>query len=85
MAELDDTNVLYRGGKSALDFMRENAAATLEHGDFVLKTEAERLDGEFIKMNISPGGCADILALALFMLREREIFSVKIDKTCGLC
>lgn len=85
MSELSDTNILYRGGKSGLDFMQKSAAAALEHGDFELEHEAEKLNAEFIKRNLSPGGCADILALALFMNSEPEIFSAEFDKNCGLC
>lgn len=67
MARTDDTNVLFRGGAPALDFVHRSAARALSLPDNFLPAESARLDGEFILRGISPGGCADILALALFI------------------
>lgn len=67
MARTEDTNVLFRGGVPALDFVHRSAARALSLPDDFLPAEAARLDGEFILRGISPGGCADILALALFI------------------
>lgn len=70
MARTADSNVLFRGGKAALAFVKESAAAALSLPEEELLAEAERLDREFILRGISPGGCADILALAIFIARE---------------
>ena len=70
MARTADTNVLFRGGKPALNFVRRNAAAALALPGGDLAAEAARLDREFIRRGISPGGCADLLALALFAAKE---------------
>lgn len=67
MARTEDTNVLFRGGVPALDFVHRSAARALSLPDDFLPAESARLDGEFILRGISPGGCADILALALFI------------------
>ncbi len=64
MTEIEDTNVLYRGGREMLLYMWEYSKKALE-GDFM--KNAERLNTEFIKRNISPGGAADIIAAAIFM------------------
>lgn len=67
MKVLEDTNVLHRGGEEALSFMRMSAekiaSADIEKRLSMIKA----LDDEFIKRNISPGGCADTLALAIFL------------------
>ena len=67
MSLCDDTTVLYRGGKEALDFVKASAENALKLPETALIKESERLDGEFIKRRISPGGSADILALSIFL------------------
>lgn len=73
MSRLEDTNLLHRGGPEGLDFARTAAAeiaALSEEG----RVEAlRRLDDEMISRNLSPGGSADMLALAFFLCRLREI------------
>lgn len=67
MTELDDTNVLHRAGKAGLALMRREALkiASMPEEERVLSARA--LDEAFTKENISPGGCADTLALAIFL------------------
>lgn len=73
MAELEDTNVVHRGGMSAL----------IDHRAFCRALDAENLpdeqligaliayDDELIYRNVSPGGAADLLSLGvLFCLLE---------------
>ena len=59
-----DTNVLHRAGEEGLRWLQGRAKAILE--DFSIP-ELERLDRECIERNISPGGSADLLALAFFL------------------
>lgn len=74
MSLCDDTTVLYRGGKEALDFVKASAEKALELPEKELLKESERLDSEFIKRRISPGGSADILALSIFLSNlKREL------------
>lgn len=73
MAQVDDTNVLHRGGPAAAAYVRSEAKRLLAAGG-VMQPEASlealsRMNKEFIKRNISPGGCADLLALSVFLLR----------------
>lgn len=77
MARVADTNVLFRGGAPALAFVQQSAAAALLLPDEQLPAEAARLDLEFIRRGISPGGCADILALAFFIAQNlpRALFA----------
>jgi holo-ACP synthase/triphosphoribosyl-dephospho-CoA synthase len=66
MAKVDDTNVLSRGGASALEFVRLRSRAILTLPEEDRLRELQSLDDELIKQNISPGGCADLLAATLF-------------------
>jgi len=64
MLHVDDTNLLARGGEKGAAWAKEQAAALLE--DFSIERVAA-LDKEFIRRNLSPGGCADLLALTIFL------------------
>lgn len=70
MEKTDDTNVLFRGGDEALRFVKQSAENALFLSDGELFSESARLDGEFIRRNISPGGCADIFALSVFSAKN---------------
>lgn len=65
MEAAEDTNVIFRGGPEAANFVRRSAAGFLAaggcSGDGWL-ARAEELHREFIRRNLSPGGCADLLA-----------------------
>lgn len=70
LAQVDDTNIVARAGMDALRAAQEKTSAALEEcgGDVRKLLEfSKKLDAEFIATNISPGGCADLLALS-FML-----------------
>ncbi len=64
MAHVHDTNVLHRAGEEGLVWLQSRAKALLE--DFSLR-QLEQLDRDCIEKNISPGGCADLLAIAFFL------------------
>lgn len=71
---VEDTNLLHRGGPEGLHFVQQQAAAILA-GDREDRIPAlERLDDACIRRNLSPGGSADLLALALLLHRTREIW-----------
>lgn len=67
MANVPDTNVLHRGGEDALNFIREKSLAILSDESVIYEKAMEQLDRDCIERNISPGGCADMLAMALFL------------------
>jgi len=72
MAAVDDTTVLHRGGLAADSFMRDAAAAFLADGGCAQAgwfDRAVRLHHAFVARNISPGGCADLLACAILVSR----------------
>lgn len=64
IAHLDDTCILHRGGIEALTFAKKQATELLKTGSLEC---LKKLDEEFMKRNISPGGSADLLAATLFL------------------
>ena len=71
MADIEDTNVLFRGGPEAGAFVRRAAAGFLAVGGCTGPgwfARAEELHRDFVRRNLSPGGCADLLAATLLVL-----------------
>jgi holo-ACP synthase/triphosphoribosyl-dephospho-CoA synthase len=69
LAHTEDTNIVHRSGPEELDSIQKNTAAFLAakpSAEEILQKAAE-MDSEFIKLNISPGGCADLLAATIFL------------------
>ena len=64
IANVEDTNLYRRGGKKGAEFAK-NTAATLLPAPTA--AEIAELDRKFIAKNLSPGGCADLLAATLFL------------------
>lgn len=70
IATLDDTCLLHRGGRIALDAAQSGAREALRAGG---ASQPEgyaallRLDQKLLQLNASPGGAADLLAAALFL------------------
>lgn len=80
MANVDDTNVLFRTDPASLEYVKQRAASALSLGGGSTPEgmkELERLNADFIERNISPGGCADLLSMTLFLWRLELIM-----KTC---
>lgn len=64
MTELDDTNIYYRKGEEVVRRVKQQAQEVLD--DFSID-KVQKLNTEFIKENISPGGAADMLSLTLLI------------------
>lgn len=64
MTNLDDTNIYYRKGEEVVAHVKQQAQEILD--DFSID-RVEKLNREFVKENISPGGAADMLSLTLFI------------------
>lgn len=67
MAETQDTNLIHRGG---LDGQRRTAAlakALLEREKFPSEASLRELNWRLVEENLSPGGCADLLAMTLML------------------
>ncbi|MGE5632136.1 MAG: triphosphoribosyl-dephospho-CoA synthase CitG [Caulobacteraceae bacterium] len=70
MAEAEDSNVIGRNGPEALEYVKASAEAVLKTGGMLTeegKKSVYKLDDEFIKRNISPGGSADLLAITIML------------------
>ena len=67
IAEIDDSNVLWRGGADGLNFLQKSASAILSAPADKHSAMISELNEECILRNISPGGAADLLADALFL------------------
>jgi triphosphoribosyl-dephospho-CoA synthase len=87
MARLDDTCLLYRGGKPALSAAQQGAAAVIAAGGAGTSLGREQLfalDQRLIELAVSPGGSADLLAGTLFLdaveRQQTETRSSKIDE-----
>lgn len=64
IAQVEDSNLYHRGGEEGAAFAKE-AAKTL--GQFPAMEQIQAMDDAFIRKNLSPGGCADLLAATLFL------------------
>ena len=69
LAEVEDTNLLHRGGEDGLRFVQEQAAEILAGPAEAYAARLEALDDACIRRGLSPGGSADLLALALLLRR----------------
>jgi holo-ACP synthase/triphosphoribosyl-dephospho-CoA synthase len=70
MAAAEDTNLLSRGGNEGLALVRGRAAALLEahrEPDPAFLEAAAAMDAEFVRLRLSPGGSADLLAVTFFI------------------
>ena len=70
IAELEDTNLLWRAGPAGLEHARRSAGDFLAAGG-VLATgwqqQAAAIDSDFSARRLSPGGSADLLGVTLFL------------------
>ncbi len=77
MATLDDTCLLHRGGSAALRVAQIGARRVLDAGGLETSRGMRAfvaLEAELMKLRASPGGAADLLAVALFLdALEREV------------
>lgn len=68
ISAVDDTNMIHRGGyQAAQDSKKEARRLLLTLTKENYKKAMEALDADYIKKNLSPGGCADLLAVSLML------------------
>ncbi len=72
IANVADTNLLHRGGPEGLRFAQASASVFLAAGGVASagwRRRAVDIHHAFVARNLSPGGSADLLAMALFVDR----------------
>ena len=77
MSQVDDTNILARSDMKTLRYVQNQAQRFLEEHPLIDGQAIEALAGmniDFVRRNISPGGCADLLAIAIFLEKLEELW-----------
>lgn len=74
IARRTDTNMVARGGPDRAKKAAEDCAQLLKCSPLPGMEEIARLDQMFIRENLSPGGCADLLAASFFLLYLKNNF-----------
>ena len=64
ISQLDDTNVIHRVGYDQAQQVKQQARALLDNYS---TAGMEMMNRDFIARNVSPGGCADMVALTVFI------------------
>jgi len=70
LASVNDNNLLYRGGAAGLKLAQNLAAKFVANGgirqaDWL--NQATQIHQQLVAQNLSPGGCADLLAATIFL------------------
>lgn len=77
LSRVEDANLLRRGGTEGLAFVRGRAASLLAGAPELYAARLQELDGLCIEKNLSPGGSADLLALAKLLDSTRRIWETR--------
>ncbi|MBQ2955296.1 MAG: citrate lyase holo-[Clostridia bacterium] len=65
MRHVKDSNIIRRAGIDAQEYVFQQAQLALDEG--LSESVLREMNQSFIRRNISPGGCADLLAAAYFL------------------
>lgn len=69
MSFIEDSNIIKRGGLEGLEFSKNKAKYVLNNKLYETSEgmmEIKKINDEFKRKNLSPGGCADFLILTLY-------------------
>ena len=72
ICEVDDTNMIRRSSLERFRAVQRELKAQFSSNSVPSRAEIEALDQKFISENLSPGGCADLLALTLLLHFMKE-------------
>ena len=67
IANVTDSNMIARGGLEVQRMLQDEVRELLSGDTFPDRERIRELDREFISYNVSPGGCADLLAIIYFL------------------
>ena len=67
IANTDDTNLIHRSSRARQLEIREQIDDLLKNDPYPSLQTILELDAQFIRENLSPGGCADLLAMIYFL------------------
>lgn len=73
IAGVEDTNMISRGGEEGAFWGAQAAQKLIDSGRIPQMAEIEALDQGFIERNLSPGGCADLLAAVYFLAHMKQM------------
>lgn len=77
MAYVQDTNIVWRGGLSALYIVQDIAKQFLARGGVLQQhwiQDVSNIENYFVQHRLSPGGSADLLGVTLFLLKVENEF-----------
>lgn len=75
MASVEDTNILSRSDRQTLEMVHRLSARFLEQHPILNEqavTQLRQMNRQFTQWGISPGGCADLLAITLFFEKMQQ-------------
>ena len=67
IANIEDTNLYHRGGIDGAHYAADYAKNILRNAEIPSLKSVEKMDDDFISKNLSPGGCADLLAVTYLL------------------
>lgn len=67
IASAEDTCLMHRGGREGAEAAKAQASQLMAGQTLPKISQVEALDSWFIQRNLSPGGCADLLAAVYFV------------------
>jgi len=74
IARGEDTNMIKRGGYALAEGMSAHLRGELRKNVLPTMERVRQLDEIFIRRNLSPGGCADLLAVSYFLYDWKQQF-----------
>jgi triphosphoribosyl-dephospho-CoA synthase len=86
IAAVCDTNLLHRGGADGLRYASEAAALFLSQGGVGTpgwRARAAAVHAAFVARRLSPGGCADLLAMTLFVGALESGVALRRSTSCS--
>lgn len=77
IARGEDTNMITRGGHALAEEMSAHLRCELRKNVLPTTERVRQLDEIFIRRNLSPGGCADLLAASYFLYDWKQRFGTE--------